>query len=45
MLSAAFATTEHHITLCLRDDEEVLVTQGNLASRVAEKAVLRYIDL
>ena len=34
MMAAAFPAKEHHITLCLRDETDGLVTQNNLPSKV-----------
>ena len=36
-----FNASEHHITLCLRDDNDRLVTQSNLGSKVGEHATLK----
>ena len=41
MMATAFATKEHHITLCLRDESERLVTNGNLKNRVNGRAELK----
>lgn len=41
MMASAFNAKEHHITLCLRDESDRLVTNGNLKSRVANKADLK----
>ncbi|OXG40065.1 hypothetical protein C359_03987 [Cryptococcus neoformans Bt120] len=41
IMAASFATEEHHITLCLRDEEDNLVTQNNLPSKVYNHNVLK----
>ncbi|ODO06045.1 hypothetical protein L198_01274 [Cryptococcus wingfieldii CBS 7118] len=40
-MATSFATEEHHITLCLRDQEDHLVTQNNLPSKVYQHDVLK----
>ncbi|ORY33129.1 hypothetical protein BCR39DRAFT_521383 [Naematelia encephala] len=44
MMAAAFGTKEHHITLCLRDEGDVLVTQNNLPSKVSDHNVLKLVS-
>jgi len=44
MLCVAFDTKEHHITLCLRDEKDHLVTQATLHDRVTEHALLVYVS-
>ncbi|WVQ73600.1 hypothetical protein IAR50_003179 [Cryptococcus sp. DSM 104548] len=41
IMATSFATEEHHITLCLRDQEDNLVTQNNLPSKVYQHDVLK----
>ncbi|ALO68970.1 hypothetical protein CNF00450 [Cryptococcus deneoformans JEC21] len=41
VMAASFATEEHHITLCLRDEEDNLVTQNNLPSKVYNHDTLK----
>ncbi|WVQ81129.1 hypothetical protein IAT38_003251 [Cryptococcus sp. DSM 104549] len=41
IMAASFATKEHHITLCLRDEEDTLVMQNNLPSKVYNHDVLK----
>nr|ODO03704.1 hypothetical protein L204_00040 [Cryptococcus depauperatus CBS 7855] len=41
IMSTSFVTEEHHLTLCLRDQEDVLVTQNNLPSKVYNHDVLK----
>ncbi|WVR08927.1 hypothetical protein IAU60_005986 [Kwoniella sp. DSM 27419] len=43
IMSTSFATKEHHITLCLRDESDVLVTQYNLPSKVYNHDVLKLV--
>lgn len=42
MIATAFETKEHHITLCLRDESNRLVTTSNLKHRVTSKSELKY---
>ena len=41
MMATAFETKEHHITLCLRDENDRLVTTNNLKNRVTGKIDLK----
>jgi engulfment/cell motility protein 1 len=41
IMSNSFGTAEHHITLCLRDEADNLVTQATLPSKVASKETLK----
>ncbi|KIR28517.1 hypothetical protein I309_02441 [Cryptococcus deuterogattii LA55] len=41
IMAASFAIEEHHITLCLRDEEDNLVTQNNLPSKVYNHDTLK----
>ncbi|KAK8844114.1 hypothetical protein IAR55_006908 [Kwoniella newhampshirensis] len=41
IMSTSFSTKEHHITLCLRDEADNLVTQNNLPSKVYNHDVLK----
>ena len=41
IMSNSFGTSEHHITLCMRDEGDNLVTQANLASKVESQEVLK----
>jgi hypothetical protein len=41
MMATAFGTKEHHITLCLRDDSDRLITDSNLKHRVIGKMDLK----
>ncbi|WWC91077.1 uncharacterized protein L201_006018 [Kwoniella dendrophila CBS 6074] len=43
IMSTSFATKEHHITLCLRDESDTLVTQNNLPSKVYNHDVLKLV--
>nr|XP_031861447.1 uncharacterized protein CI109_003051 [Kwoniella shandongensis]KAA5528519.1 hypothetical protein CI109_003051 [Kwoniella shandongensis] len=43
IMSTSFATKEHHITLCLRDEADNLVTQNNLPSKVYNHDVLKLV--
>lgn len=40
-MATSFAAKEHHITLCLRDNTDRLVTQSNLASKVRDHTELK----
>nr|KIR86243.1 hypothetical protein I308_03187 [Cryptococcus tetragattii IND107] len=40
-MAASFAIEEHHITLCLRDEEDNLVTQDNLPCKVYNHDTLK----
>jgi hypothetical protein len=41
IMSTSFGTKEHHITLCLRDESDNLVTQNNLPSKVINHDTLK----
>lgn len=41
-MAASFAIEEHPITLCLRDEEDNLVTQNNLRSKVYNHDTLKW---
>lgn len=41
-MAASFAIEEHHITLCLRDEEDNLVTQDNLPCKVYNHDTLKW---
>ncbi|ORX39155.1 hypothetical protein BD324DRAFT_618673 [Kockovaella imperatae] len=43
VMTTTFGASEHHITLCLRDEADRLVTQGNLATKVADHAALKLV--
>ncbi|WWC63902.1 uncharacterized protein I303_106507 [Kwoniella dejecticola CBS 10117] len=43
IMSTSFATKEHHITLCLRDEADTLVTQNNLPSKVYNHDILKLV--
>ncbi|WRT69192.1 uncharacterized protein IL334_006176 [Kwoniella shivajii] len=43
IMSTSFSTREHHITLCLRDEADHLVTQNNLPSKVYNHDVLKLV--
>ncbi|WWC72975.1 uncharacterized protein I206_106939 [Kwoniella pini CBS 10737] len=43
IMSTSFATKEHHITLCLRDESDTLLTQNNLPSKVYNHDVLKLV--
>jgi engulfment/cell motility protein 1 len=43
MMATAFGAKEHHITLCLRDDGDRLITNSNLKQRVMSKVDLRCV--
>lgn len=40
-MAKSFNATEHHITLALRDENDVLVTQQNIAGMVSAKETLK----
>lgn len=40
-MAQSFQASEHHITLCLRDENDHLVTQSNLALKVKSREVLK----
>lgn len=44
-MAQSFDATEHHITLCLRDEADRLVTQSKLSSKVAKGEILKYAIL
>jgi hypothetical protein len=41
VMAQSFQASEHHITLCLRDENDHLVTQSNLALKVKSREVLK----
>ena len=41
-MTTSFNAEEHHITLCLRDEQDRLVTQINLLSKVRNREALKY---
>jgi engulfment/cell motility protein 1 len=41
MMATAFEAKEHHITLCLRDESDRVVTTNNLKHRVSGKSELK----
>ncbi|WVF65412.1 hypothetical protein IAT40_000139 [Kwoniella sp. CBS 6097] len=43
IMATSFASQEHHITLCLRDEADNLVTQNNLPSKVYNHDVLKLV--
>ncbi|RSH95186.1 hypothetical protein EHS25_000272 [Saitozyma podzolica] len=43
IMSNSFGTKEHHITLCLRDEADHLVTQSNLPSKVINHDALKLV--
>ncbi|KAK6906154.1 hypothetical protein I203_100138 [Kwoniella mangroviensis CBS 8507] len=43
IMSTSFGTKEHHITLCLRDEADNLVTQNNLPGKVYNHDVLKLV--
>lgn len=44
MMATAFGAKEHHITLCLRDDGDRLITNNNLKQRVMSRVDLKYVQ-
>jgi hypothetical protein len=40
-MAKSFNAAEHHITLALRDENDVLVTQQNIAAMVSQKETLK----
>jgi engulfment/cell motility protein 1 len=44
-MATSFGTTEHYLTLCLRDEEDHLVTQSTLASKVLNEATLKWVTI
>ncbi|RXK38189.1 hypothetical protein M231_04563 [Tremella mesenterica] len=44
MMATAFQTKEHHITLCLRDENDILITQNNLPSKIYNHDNLKLVS-
>jgi len=40
-MAKSFGVSEHHITMALRDENDMLVTQENIAAKVQSKETLK----